>query len=174
MKAYCRILSAIVLFAVVTVPALAADDRPKPVVRAITGFITIDAKSYPSQIEEAVKFLSQVRDTVKAAGYDVSGIRISTQPFPEFTRGLSRAEAAAVLRGIDELAAKLRFAPNIGPAMVKDTDDAAAVDLLIDTLSTPGNRLNADISPDWQCRREMGANAEVAVNRLIGDRVASN
>ncbi|MET0363256.1 MAG: UrcA family protein [Sphingobium sp.] len=38
----------------------------------------------------------------------------------------------------------------------------------------PGNRLNADISPDWQCRREMGANAEVAVNRLIGDRVASN
>ena len=85
MKAHRRILSAIVLFAAISVPALAADDKSKPVVRAITGFITIDAKSYTLQIEEAVKFLSQVRDTVKAAGYDVSGIRISTQPFPEFT-----------------------------------------------------------------------------------------
>lgn len=41
----------------------------------------------------------------------------------------------------------------------------------------PGDRLNADLSPDWRCRAEMGANAEVAMNRLIGvpnNRVASN
>jgi UrcA family protein len=41
----------------------------------------------------------------------------------------------------------------------------------------PGDRLNADMSPDWQCRNEMGANAEVAMNRLIAapnSRVASN
>ncbi len=138
-------LFAIVLLAAATVAVPRAADGPKPVVRAITGFITIDAKSYPSQIQEAVTFLSQVRDTLKAAGYAVSGIRISTQPFPEFTRGLSPAEAASVLRGIGELAATLRFAPNIGPAMVKDTADTAPVDLLIDTLSAPGNRLNANI-----------------------------
>ena len=54
----------------------------KPRVRAITGFVTIDAKSYPAQIQEAVTFLSQVREAVKAAGYDVAGIRISTQPSP--------------------------------------------------------------------------------------------
>ena len=122
-------------------PAAAA----KPKVRAITGFVTIDAKSYPAQLEEAVKFLSQVRDAVKAAGYDVAGIRISTQPFPEYTRGLSHAEALKVLHGIDELAGKLGFNPNIGPAMVKDGDDVASADLLTEVLSMPGNRLNANI-----------------------------
>ena len=120
-------------------------DPPKPKVRAITGFITIDAKSWPSQLEQAVKFLNTVRDNVKAAGYDVAGIRISTQPFPDYTRGLSRADALKVLRGINDLAAKLHFNPNIGPAMLNDDDDTAPVDLLTEVLSTPGNRLNANI-----------------------------
>ena len=140
-----RVLFTLVLLTVTAVPALRAADQAKPKVRAITGFVTIDAKSYPAQIEETVTFLSQVRDVVKAAGYDVAGIRISTQPFPEYTRGLTHADALAVLRGIDALAAKLRFGPNIGPAMVKDTDDTAPVDLLTDVLSMPGNRLNANI-----------------------------
>lgn len=118
---------------------------PKPKVRAITAFITIDAKSYPAQIEETVKFLSQIRDAVKAAGYDVAGIRISTQPFADYTRGLSHDQALNVLRGIDDLAGKLHFAPNIGPAMVKDTDDSAPAELIAEVLAAPGNRLNANI-----------------------------
>jgi hypothetical protein len=65
---------------------LPAAGAPKPKARAITAFITFDAKSYPAQIAETVKFLTQIRDAVKAAGYDVAGIRISTQPFPEYTR----------------------------------------------------------------------------------------
>jgi len=126
-------------------PALRAGDRPKPKVRAITAFITIDAESYPAQIEEAVKFLSQVRESVQSAGYEVAGIRISTQPFPDYTTGLSRADALKLLRGIDDLAGKLQFAPNIGPAMLKDSDNTAPVDLLTEILATPGNRLNANI-----------------------------
>ena len=50
-----------------------------------------------------------------------------------------------MLRGIDELAAKLNFAPNIGPAMLNDTDSTGPVDLLTEVLATPGNRLNANI-----------------------------
>ncbi|MFT3964849.1 MAG: UrcA family protein [Sphingobium sp.] len=41
----------------------------------------------------------------------------------------------------------------------------------------PGDRLNADLKPDYRCRNEMGANAELAMNRLLGQpqgRVASN
>jgi len=130
---------------VLTALLLSAADVPKPKVRAITAFITIDAKSYPVQIAGAVKFLSQMRDAVKAAGYDVAGIRISTQPFPEYTRGLRHDEALKVLHGIDDLAGKLRFAPNIGPAMVQDTDDSAPIELITEVLATPGNRLNANI-----------------------------
>ena len=92
-----------------------------------------------------MKFLSQVRSAIQAAGYQVSGIRISTQPFPEYTRGLSHAEALNVLQGINDLAGKLKFAPNIGPAMLGDTVDAESVNLLIEVLSMPGNRLAANI-----------------------------
>ncbi len=125
--------------------ALCAGERAKPKIRAITGFITIDAKSYPAQMAEAVTFLSKIRDAETAAGYEVSGIRIATQPFPDYTRGLSRAEALKVLRGIDDLAGTLKFTPNIGPAMLKDDDDAGPVDLLIEVLATPGNRLAANL-----------------------------
>src|ERR1044071_4314853 len=125
--------------AIVGAPLRAADPV-KPRIRAITGFITIDAKAYPAQIQETVTFLSSVRVAIKAAGYDVAGIRISTQPFPEYTRGMSHPDALAVLHGINELATKLRFSPNVGPAMVKDTDDAAAADLIAEGLAEPGNR----------------------------------
>ena len=138
-------LTALAAVLFIALPCSPAGAPARPKVRAITGFITIDAKSYPAQIEETVKFLSQVREAVKAAGYDVAGIRISTQPFPEYTRGLTRADALQVLHGIDQLAGKLGFAPNIGPAMINDTDDTAPVDLLTEVLSTPGNRLNANI-----------------------------
>jgi uncharacterized protein (UPF0210 family) len=124
--------------------ALAATPPPKPKIRAITGFITIDAKSYPAQLQDAVTFLSQVRAAVQDAGYEVSGIRISTQPFPEYTRGLSHAEALSLLRGIDEVAGKLKFNPNIGPVMLQD-DDSGSVDLLTEVLSIPGNRLVSNI-----------------------------
>ena len=40
-------------------PALSAAQARKPTVRAITGFITIDAKSYKSQIDDAVQFLTK-------------------------------------------------------------------------------------------------------------------
>ena len=140
-----RILSAIILLAAVSCPALRAADRAKPKVRAVTGFITVDAKSYPSQFEEAAKFLNQVRETIQAAGYEVQGIRITTQPFPDYTRGLSRAEALKVLRGISELAGKQHFAVSVGPAMSKDNDSTVPVEILTEALSTPGNRVSGTI-----------------------------
>ena len=140
-----RILAASILFTAGFLPALQADDRAKPKVRAVTGFITVDAKSYPAQFEEAAKFLTQVRETIQAAGYEVQGIRITTQPFPEYTRGLSRAEALKVLRGISESAGKQHFAVSVGPAMSKDSDSTEPVETLTDALSTPGNRVSGTI-----------------------------
>jgi uncharacterized protein (UPF0210 family) len=139
------LLAALLLLTVTAVAAPQSAEGAKPKVRAITGFVTIDARSYASQIEETVSFLNRVRDAVAAAGYDVAGIRITTQPFPEYTRGLSHADALALLRGIDALAGKLRFNPNIGPAMLHDTDDSGPVDLLTEVLSMPGSRLNANL-----------------------------
>ncbi|HWC95190.1 MAG TPA: DUF711 family protein [Candidatus Sulfopaludibacter sp.] len=122
----------------------AAFAGPRPKVRAITAFIDVDAQNYTRQIENAVKFLNGAREQYRAAGWEVQTIRIATQPFPEYTKGMSREAALGVLHGIDSLGAKLAFTPSIGPAMWNDGDSAAAVDLLIDFLSTPG-RTNASL-----------------------------
>lgn len=122
--------------------ALAADSRPK--VRAITAFIDIDAKSYAEQYASTVKFLNSAREAYKSAGFEVETIRIATQPFWQYTRGLSRAAALDLLHQIDDLGGKLGFAPSIGPAMLKDNDDVAAVDLLIEFLAS-ARRTNASL-----------------------------
>ena len=90
------------------------------------------------------KFLNSARDTYVAAGWEVETIRIATQPFPEYTKGLRHADALAVLHGIDALGARLQFTPSIGPAMSNDADPAGPVDLLIDFLANPG-RTNASL-----------------------------
>jgi uncharacterized protein (UPF0210 family) len=129
---------ALALFAAV----LSAGPRPK--VRAITAFIDVDAQGYARQIEDTVKFLNSARQAYRADGWEVETIRIATQPFPQYTKGLKSEAALAVLRGIDALGGKLQFTPSIGPAMWNDGDSAAAVDLLIDFLATPG-RTNASL-----------------------------
>ncbi len=119
-----------------------AAQRPK--VRAITAFVDVDAQNYARQIEDTAKFLNSARDAYRAAGWEVETIRIATQPFPQYTKGLSHEAALAVLRGIDALGGKLQFTPSIGPAMWNDGDPAAPVDLLIDFLAQPG-RTNASL-----------------------------
>ena len=110
-----------------------ADSRPK--VRAITAFIDIDTKNYVSQIEETVRFLNTARDAYRSAGFEVETIRIATQPFPRYTKGMTRGDAVQFLEKLNDLAAKLHYSPSIGPAMIADNDDPAPVDVLADALT---------------------------------------
>ena len=126
------------LFALITPAA------QQPKVRAITAFVDIDAKSYATQLEATAKFLNSARDAFTKAGFEVETVRIATQPFPQFTRGLSHDDALKLLRDIDAISAKLNFSPAIGPAMQHDSDDTAPVDLLADLLSQP-SRINATL-----------------------------
>src|SRR6202521_45256 len=113
--------------------AWGADARPK--VRAITAFIDIDARSYAAQIEDTVQFLNTARAAYQRAGFEVETIRIVTQPFPRYTKDMSRAGALAFFEKLNALAARLKFSPNIGAVMLHDNDDPAPVDLLIEVLS---------------------------------------
>ncbi len=89
-------------------------------------------------------FLVAAREAFRKGGFDVESIRVATQPFPQYTRGLDRAAALMLLRNINALSQKLQFSPSIGPAMLNDTDDPSPVDLLIELLSMP-TRINASL-----------------------------
>ena len=114
----------------------------KPRVRAITAFVRIDRANYRSQIDDTLKMLRAAKAAIERGGYEVQSIRIVTQPFPGYTRGLSRAEALAFLQALDDLAVRESFDPNIGPAMMRDSDDPAAMELLGEVLCT-SKALNA-------------------------------
>lgn len=117
------------------VSAFALGAGPRPKVRAITAFIRIDPAHPEAPVETAMKFLDSAREAYKSAGFEVEGVRISTQPFPEYTRGLSRAEGLALLTKLDALSRTRGFMLNIGPAMLHDADNTGPVDLLADFLA---------------------------------------
>src|ERR1700723_2528444 len=112
-------------------PARAADDvRSKPKVRAITAFVRLDPAHYQEQIQDTLKFLRQAKAAYEKSGYEVETIRITTQPFPEYTRGMTDEQVLAFFRDYDALAVKEKFDAAIGPAMMSDTDDPHQAELL--------------------------------------------
>ncbi len=111
----------------------AAEVRPR--IRAVTAFIEIDPSNYTARIEEAQKFLATARDALNKAGFEGAGGRITTQPFPQYTKGMSNDDAVAFVGNLREAASKGRSSLNIGAAMVHDNDDPAGATLLVDILS---------------------------------------
>jgi uncharacterized protein len=107
----------------------------KPKVRAVTAFVHLDREHYEAQVREALVMLRAAKGTFERRGYEVQSLRITTQPFGEYTRGLSRQDALAFFRAYDALAMKESFDPNIGPAMLRDSDDPAQAELLGEALS---------------------------------------
>ena len=112
----------------------AADNRPR--IRAVTAFITIDRNDYAAKIEETQKFLAVAKEALNRAGFEGAGGRITTQPFPVYTKGMPREEALDLIRKMREAATKARTGLNIGAAMLNDNDDNAPVALLADVLSS--------------------------------------
>jgi uncharacterized protein (UPF0210 family) len=122
----------------------------KPRVRAITAFVRLDRSTWQSQVAEALRTLREAKSQFEASGYQVQTIRITTQPLAELVQGLTESQALDFLKQFDQLSAKEKFTPNVGPAMLHDTDNPATMLLLEVALSTlphvEGNAIIADES----------------------------
>jgi uncharacterized protein (UPF0210 family) len=94
---------------------------------------------YQAQVSEALKMLRAAKDALTKAGYEVETIRITTQPFPEYIKGLTADQALEFFRAFDKLAQQEGFTPDIGPAMSKDSDDPKQAELLARILAETQN-----------------------------------
>jgi len=112
------------------------EDRPenRPKVRTITAFIRLNPSDYKRQLAETAQTLNIAKKKFEQSGWVVETTRITTQPFPEFVRGLPREKALALLLELDSLAAG-SYEFNVGPAMMKDSDDPSMVDLAAEFLA---------------------------------------
>jgi len=108
----------------------------KPKVRAITGFVRLERTTYAQQVSDTLAVLRNAKSQFEKQGYQVETVRIVTQPLAELVEGLSDAEALKFLKGFDDLAAKESFVPNVGPGMMRDSDDPRTMHLLAQVLST--------------------------------------
>jgi uncharacterized protein (UPF0210 family) len=146
------------VLSVVCWTALVCSAQTRPRIRAVTAFLEIDANNYAAKIEEAQKFLDRAKEALNAAGFEGAGGRITTQPFPAYTKGMERADAVALIRKLREAASKGRTGLNIGAAMLHDDDDAAPAALLTDVLAEVSVNANLVIADEqgihWRAVRE--------------------
>src|SRR5260370_23953583 len=112
----------------------APPDPAKPKIRAITAFINLDRAQYQQQVADAVPMPKRARTIFESRDYEVETIRISTQPFAEYTKGLTSEQALAFFKNYDALATQDKFAASIGPAMFHADDPESQADLLVDVL----------------------------------------
>src|SRR5579859_3114311 len=108
---------------------------PLPKIRTVTAFVRLNRATYQAQVTEALKMLRAAKDAFTKAGYEVETLRITTQPFPEYIKGLTPEQALEFFHAYDKLAAKEGFTPDIGPAMSKDADDPKQAELLARILA---------------------------------------
>jgi uncharacterized protein len=122
-------LCAALVFALPSSAHAAIEYHEKPKVRALTAFVRLDRANYQTQIADALAVLHKLKTAFEIAGYEVQTIRITTQPFPEYTRGLSPEETIAFFRDYNALAVKEGFDASIGPAILRDSDDPREAEL---------------------------------------------
>ena len=130
------------LLAAVVAPASAQE---KPKIRTITAFIRLDPAQYKQQFADTLTMLRNAKARFGLAGYEVQTIRITTQPFPEYTRGMSKQAALALFHDLDALAKQENVSISIGPALMDEKDDPGQAELLAEILGT-----------DEQCVRQRG------------------
>jgi uncharacterized protein len=124
----------LLLLADITQAQKQAATADKPKIRAITAFINLDRAQYQLQVADALKMLRRAQTTFESRGYQVQTIRIATQPFPEYTKGLTKEQAIAFFKQYDALAEKEKFAASIGPAMLNAEDSDSQAELLGEIL----------------------------------------
>jgi uncharacterized protein (UPF0210 family) len=107
----------------------------RPKIRTITAFINLDTAQYKQQVAETMQMLRRAKTIFESRGYEVQTLRIATQPFPEYTKGMSTQQAVAFFKEYDALAEKEKFAAGIGPAMLNAGDSEAQADLLANILA---------------------------------------
>jgi len=115
-------------------PAAAAA-RAKLKIRAVTAFINLDAAQHRQQVAEALEMLRRAKTTFESRGFEVETLRIATQPFPQYTKGMSTQQALDFFAGLDQLAETEKFRLGIGPAMLNAGDSEAEADLLAAVLA---------------------------------------
>ncbi|HXR95756.1 MAG TPA: DUF711 family protein [Rhizomicrobium sp.] len=145
------------------VPATTND---KPGIRAVTAFVTLDRDNYAARMDDAAQFLARARTALNEAGFPGANGRVTTEPFPEYIKGMDRDQALALIGAIKTIAHNDHVALNVGPAMMNDDDDSAAADLLPAIVGDGGANANIIVADDKGLHWRAIATAAHAIHEI--------
>jgi uncharacterized protein (UPF0210 family) len=111
--------------------------------RAITAGINITQENYLEVLEKTKNFLEKGRKILEKEGFTLQGTRISTNPFPLYTKSLSAEESLAFIKKINEFTGQHRIALSIGAGIIDDTYDQKIIQKICKIL--PGASANSSI-----------------------------
>ena len=128
----CRLAALPLMLILLTALAVCAhaEAADRPPVRAITAFMDLEPAHYEEQFRDTASRLRQAKAVFEKAGYEVQTLRVTTQPFPRYVRGMSKEQALAFLSDLAALGRKESVIVNIGPAVTDDNPNPAILDLL--------------------------------------------
>jgi uncharacterized protein (UPF0210 family) len=118
---------------------LAEAARAKPKIRTVTAFVNLDSAQYREQVAPALEMLRRAKTTFESRGFVVETLRIATQPFPQYTKGMTRQQALDFFQSLDQLAEKEKVIVGVGPAMLNAGDSEGEADLLASVLARTRN-----------------------------------
>ena len=133
--AFGAFLAALIL-AVAPQSSAQSSNMERPKIRALTAFIKLDPAHYQDQVASTVAALKQIKAKFEKAGFEVQTLRLTTQPFPSYTRGLSDEQALAFFKDYDRLVTKDALDASLGPAMMHLGDDPREARLLARILAS--------------------------------------
>jgi uncharacterized protein len=105
-------------------------NKEYPKIRAVTAFVNLDKENYAAQIDQTSQFLKTAQTAFNKAGFGGAGGRLTTQPFPQYIKGMKHDDALALLKAMSSAAQKDNVRLNIGSAMLNDDDPTDAAELL--------------------------------------------
>jgi uncharacterized protein (UPF0210 family) len=152
--------------AAVVMPASAQE---KPKIRTITAFIRIDPGQYKEQIADTLKMLNNAKARFGLAGYEVQTIRITTQPYTEYTKGMSNDAALAFFHDLDALAKQENVSISLGPALMSEADDPAQADQLAFILGPASNLYGSVVVAGSDGVHWKAVHAAAGIIKYLGD-----
>ncbi len=103
--------------------------------RSITAGVNITRENYLQVLEKTKTFLDKGRDILERRGFTLEGVRLATNPFYLYTKGLSVKETLDFIKKINDFTQEHRIALSLGAGIIDDAYDQEIIERVCAVLT---------------------------------------
>ncbi|KPK78600.1 MAG: hypothetical protein AMJ89_01080 [candidate division Zixibacteria bacterium SM23_73] len=103
--------------------------------RSVTAGINITQENFRLVLKKTKTFLDKGRDILERRGFTLEGVRLATNPFYLYTKGLSVKETLDFIKKINDFTQQHRIALSIGAGIIDDSYDQEIIEKICAVLT---------------------------------------